>query len=804
MKKYLQSGWMRVVSQIICVISILCMVIGIVGFVFVTEFDDVDGIYEEGYRDIAENYSMYAIDMVQQGKEAELKSFLDNNKISVNVKYISNVVQENGELAPVEETIFSTGNVPFNNNVAGLAMVAGSNFQYAKNSLLAMLYGYRYYYDEGEWVEYPIQHVIYDPGLGLFLYQTEVGYFKVPDIQVYVDDGTYIDYALVEKNGVESYYNGYYNVTLDPLSCQDWNAVVVGNVYMELVPYSAEEFREGRILVVPDNWIPVEDIKTSDYTFGDEVVYTISPENSEYYVVELDWVPAYGLSNCFSEWLEVCDMLTVFEKMIIPLIIVGIVLFIISFAMLIYSANNKKESLSFMCRVPVGFYTASIAFVEFLLSGLVVFCVQCFIMQDKGKFASSVIILSILSVIIVWIFVAWFQNIVTRIKCRSFWRTSEVYYIYKFIKDSWGYIIKPIKWCWRIVTTPFKAIGNGCKKALHIMGQNVPLFWGGIAVFAVLTFLNFILAINAWWHEGLFMVFYWVLLLGEGVVFVWILYQVQQLHEGSKRIASGDLSNPVDTSKMFWKFKEHGENINKVSDGIQLAVNERMKSEHFKTELITNVSHDIKTPLTSIINYVDLIKKEEIQDEKVQGYIEVLDRQSARLKKLIEDLMEASKASTGNLTVNLEECDIEVLLTQVIGEFEERLQKNQLEVVVDKPDHPVKMMADGRHMWRVLDNLLNNACKYSLPGSRVYVSLQQNANEAVIVFKNISKTALNIPSEELMERFVRGDSSRNTEGSGLGLSIAQSLTELMQGNMKLEIDGDLFKVTLRFPMLGNK
>ncbi|MBQ8518534.1 MAG: HAMP domain-containing histidine kinase, partial [Agathobacter sp.] len=265
----------------------------------------------------------------------------------------------------------------------------------------------------------------------------------------------------------------------------------------------------------------------------------------------------------------------------------------------------------------------------------------------------------------------------------------------------------------------------------------------------------------------------------------------------------GDMSQPIDTSRMFWKFKEHGESINKVSEGIALAVEERMKSEHFKTELITNVSHDIKTPLTSIINYVDLIKKEDVQDEKLQEYVDVLDRQSARLKKLIEDLMEASKASTGNLTVNLEECDVEVLLTQIIGEFEEKLQKNQLAVVVEKPDVPVKMMADGRHIWRVLDNLLNNACKYSLPGSRVYVSLKAEKREAVIVFKNISKEALNIPSDELMERFVRGDSSRNTEGSGLGLSIAQSLTELMQGTMKLEIDGDLFKVTLRFPILEN-
>ena len=162
--------------------------------------------------------------------------------------------------------------------------------------------------------------------------------------------------------------------------------------------------------------------------------------------------------------------------------------------------------------------------------------------------------------------------------------------------------------------------------------------------------------------------------------------------------------------------------------------------------------------------------------------------------------MEASKASTGNLAVNLEECDLSVLLSQVVGEFEEKLQKSQLEVIVDKPEQPVNMMADGRHMWRVLDNLLNNACKYSLPGTRVYVTLKQEAGDVIMTFKNISKDALNIPSEELMERFVRGDSSRNTEGSGLGLSIAQSLTELMKGTMKLEIDGDLFKVTLRFPV----
>ena len=179
-------------------------------------------------------------------------------------------------------------------------------------------------------------------------------------------------------------------------------------------------------------------------------------------------------------------------------------------------------------------------------------------------------------------------------------------------------------------------------------------------------------------------------------------------------------------------------------------------------------------------------------------YVDVLDRQSARLKKLIEDLMEASKASTGNIAVHFEECNVDVLLTQVIGEFEDKLMASGLEVVVDKPEEPVMVIADGRHMWRVLDNLMNNVCKYSQPNTRVYVSLVKEGQTASIVFKNISKTALNIPSEQLMQRFVRGDSSRHTEGSGLGLSIAQSLTELMNGKLKLDIDGDLFKVTLKF------
>ena len=229
------------------------------------------------------------------------------------------------------------------------------------------------------------------------------------------------------------------------------------------------------------------------------------------------------------------------------------------------------------------------------------------------------------------------------------------------------------------------------------------------------------------------------------------------------------------------------------------AVNERIKSERFKTELITNVSHDIKTPLTSIINYVDLLKKEEITQPKAQEYIEVLERQSARLKKLIEDLMEASKASTGNIAVELELCDINILLTQTIGEFEEKLNSKELSLVIDQSLENIFIMADNRHIWRIFDNLMNNICKYGQPGTRVYINIEATEKEVTIIFRNTSGYQLNISSDELLERFVRGDSSRHTEGSGLGLSIAQNLAELMGGSLKLHVDGDLFKVILAFP-----
>ena len=770
MRKYLQSSWMRVVSCIICSISIVSLLIGILGFIFVTQYRDTNGIYESGYSMVAKNYALYAIDMLENGKEVELQKEFEKKKINCSIELLLQVPNENGEAHSTVEKKIAIGEIDTDEMVE-IEVAAGSNIRYRENSLLGILLGYSYYHEGSHRIEYPIEKVVFDPADGLFYYQTAVGLYKVVDIKVkdIIDEG-YYDYSLKVIDGQQYYYNGYYRKILDTTRYQNWEWVVIDAYSMGLSSVGAWGYQ---IEVLPEGSIDVEKIRLNGYYINGDVISIENKDTLDLYQVQLSWERDTGEASLFSEWSNLSSALKAFDGYAVQMIVISFALMIISLWLVVCSANDDKERIGIVQKIPVICYT--------ILIGLVVVTIlagawtlgEWMISLDIGRLSDLVSLSMLVMLTITWLVLSWFQNITTRIKCGCFWKTSEVYYVCQCIMH------------------PFR-------KMNQLVKANTTLFLQGMLIFGGLAIIEFIFVICCR-HNGFIYLYTYILTKPiEIIVIMFLLFQMQQLDEAGKRVAAGDIHNPIDTKKLFWKFKEHGENINKVSEGIQLAVNERMKSEHFKTELITNVSHDIKTPLTSIINYVDLIKKEQIQDEKLQGYVEVLDRQSARLKKLIEDLMEASKASTGNLAVNLEECDVEVLLTQIIGEFEERFQKNQLEVVIDKPDHPVKMMADGRHMWRVIDNLLNNACKYSLPGSRVYISLQQSTNEVVIIFRNISKTALNIPSEELMERFVRGDSSRNTEGSGLGLSIAQSLTELMHGSMKLEIDGDLFKVILKF------
>ena len=355
-----------------------------------------------------------------------------------------------------------------------------------------------------------------------------------------------------------------------------------------------------------------------------------------------------------------------------------------------------------------------------------------------------------------------------------------------------------ICWLFKIL----RAIGRG----IVTMIREIPTVLSVAVIYGVLCIVDLIgmvifFAWNRFWNFDVAMLVFWGL---EKLVLFFIVFAVtlmfKRLLDGSKALAEGDLNYKVDTSKLILGLKEQGENLNRIGEGISLAVEERMKSERLKTELITNVSHDLKTPLTSIINYADLLGTQNADPEQVAEYTEVLLRQSKRLKTLLDDLLEASKATTGNLEVNLEHCEISVLLSQAVGEYEQRFEEKQLALIVRQPEESVVITADGRHLWRVFDNLLNNICKYAQENTRVYLTVEKDEREVRIIFRNMSQYPLELSAEELKERFVRGDKSRHMEGNGLGLSIAGSLTELQGGHMDITTDGDLFKVILKFPV----
>lgn len=323
--------------------------------------------------------------------------------------------------------------------------------------------------------------------------------------------------------------------------------------------------------------------------------------------------------------------------------------------------------------------------------------------------------------------------------------------------------------------------------------------WRFSLAFAGYLLINALLSYRFFTRGGFF-TFLILLAINGGALYLLLnmIRQMRTLSAAGQAMANGDLSYCVDTSDMKREFREHGENLNSIGRGMAIAVNERMKSERFKTELITNVSHDLKTPLTSIVTYIDLLQKEDIQDEKAKEYIDTIARQSKKLKKLTEDLIDASKASSGALNVNMERVNISELLRQSSAEYGERMEAVNITQVVNMPEEDIYVRADGRLLWRVVENLLQNICRHGMPGTRAYLEARTENGRAVVSFKNISQQQLNIPVEELLERFVQGDESRSRGGSGLGLSIAESLTELMKGKLKLSLDGDLFKVELWF------
>lgn len=292
-----------------------------------------------------------------------------------------------------------------------------------------------------------------------------------------------------------------------------------------------------------------------------------------------------------------------------------------------------------------------------------------------------------------------------------------------------------------------------------------------------------------------------ILLIVDAAAVIFIIRKADGLDlimDGLKKISDGELQYKIKTDTLTGKQKVMAEYINNIGSGLDAAVENSLKKERMQTELITNVSHDLKTPLTSIINYVDLMKRENPTDPKIQEYLRILDEKSQRLKVLTEDVVEASKASTGNIKLEMNDIDFVEMVQQVIGEFEEKFQEKNLTMMVHFTDEPSIIYADGQRMWRVLENVFGNVVKYAMEGTRVYAEISNRNKKVTFSLKNISAQPLNISADELTERFIRGDVARNTEGSGLGLSIAKSLTELQGGEFKLYLDGDLFKVMITF------
>lgn len=371
--------------------------------------------------------------------------------------------------------------------------------------------------------------------------------------------------------------------------------------------------------------------------------------------------------------------------------------------------------------------------------------------------------------------VMWY-SLVRRIKSRNLWTGSLIYRI--IVKIRSGII--------QIICHHNTAIRTLIPYNIFLMLNLAGLYTS--YVFRYYRFLCFLIVVIVLVLDAM-----------VGVVLFRRNAEMVDIVEGINKIRQGEVEYKLDVAKLHGENKEIAEAVNNIGEGIRNAVATSMKDERMKADLITNVSHDIKTPLTSIVNYVDLLKREKITQEPIRSYIEILDSKSQRLKQLTDDLVEASKISSGNIVLEMEKLNLSELINQANGEFSEKFEEKKLTVVGEGLDQPACIMADSRRMWRVIENLFNNICKYAMPGTRVYIDMECVNGLVEIAIKNISQMQLNISPEELTERFIRGDESRTTEGSGLGLSIARNLVEAQEGTFRIYLDGDLFKVILRFP-----
>ncbi len=521
-----------------------------------------------------------------------------------------------------------------------------------------------------------------------------------------------------------------------------------------------------------------DDYSINGYIYSDNVL--LRDEVILYKTLRLDYkvtIRLYSDPLVTDEYSVTHDLLEIgysHRYTAIVLCVLSFLFALILFFYLIFAAGHRRDRAEIVRnpfdRIPCDLFTLLVGGIITLL------LVTLFQMFDYFVWysISEIVVILVgfaLAVLVLLLSTLWFMSIATRIKYGKWWKNTLVV-----------------------------MITVGIFKGIAFLIRSIPLIWKSILFLLVVGFLNLIatVLIGDYMRQSfaiLLWLFDWILI--AAAVFGCSL-AYRRLSKGAAQIAQGKPDARIDTSHLIFDFKTHGENLNNIGEGIRRAVDEQMKSERMKTELITDVSHDIKTPLTSIINYVDLLERDGAVTETGAEYLEVLSRQSARLKKLIEDLIQASKASTGNLETHMVPTDSVVLAEQIVGEYQDRMENAGLDMICQVSTENATILADGQLLYRVFDNLLGNICKYAQPGTRVYLDVTEAAGKIRFLFRNISASPLHISPDELTERFVRGDASRNTEGSGLGLSIAKSLTELQGGSFEIEIDGDLFKAILQF------
>lgn len=856
MKQLKQSPVAKIIAWILITVSALMLLAGTAGAYIISELGfytkSVQEIREEQFERIAGKYSARVL---QNLNNTENETYFKDTNFRYGVVEASNY-EELEKLDLNQQNTYVQSNFDEKVSLDNLHLfqcnMNADTSIYVDNSVLG---GYYIAYSTREYRNKYINEYVYDTDSGIFYYQVsdvpsaqiseegetaaEIWYFPVSEVKVtLVDDSTgeTTDYAYVYNTADKEYEalrektsendeqaalcitiqnaNGadendlrnvknilenapltFWKLTATTYSygTSDWTAEM-------RYPYTQEQQTEQvtaseTVVSAPTSvtsqtvelsyvgGVPNDEIKNRiDYDSSEaDYLSTVqgSDAGTDYYVlsvipdadrlVKKEGVGVWG-SDYFVQINEIVNLADHMKYSVYVILALSLTVFVASFVYLVSAAGHKKDQKqvqgSFLCKVPADLFTVICLVAESSLA------VGISLLGNAGSPDNYVFYAAAMFFLLLcggWLALGYLLDFAVRIKLGKWWRNTLIYKVLRSIYRGWNKV-----------------------------GENKSILWKGLAIFLGVNFLEvLIFAVFGVDYSKIMIVWFAekaVILFAGGE----ILIQMKRLQEGGKHIAEGDMDYQIDTERMLPALKEHAADLNRINEGVSKAVNEKMKSERFKTELITNVSHDIKTPLTSIINYVDLLEKEEIPNENAKEYLEVLERQSARLKKLIEDLIEASKASSGSLSVNLEKLEAGVFLVQTVGEFKEKTEKNKLDLQIKKPEEPIYIMADGRHFWRVIDNLMNNICKYAQPETRVYINLEQTGEKVQITFRNTSRYPLNISSEELMERFVRGDSSRNTEGNGLGLSIAGSLMELMHGKMQLFVDGDLFKVVLEF------